>query len=85
MSNEKKLLLVVTAAVMGTLLEMDGWAPKSIIQMALQGKFPVFENLGVFDRYCRALEGLGWITVSPDRLTLTEIGTLKAFEIETAP
>lgn len=78
MDDIDKMIAIATSAVMTTLLDMDGHAPKSIMKMALQEKYPIFLDLGRFVAFCNGLAKLGWVTVTPNLLTLTEAGRVKA-------
>jgi len=80
--HEKELLIVCTGAVMTTLLEMGNTAPRSIIQMALKDRYTEFEDLMRFNMFCGALERLGWITVTANKLILTDDGIEQATKME---
>jgi len=74
-------IAIATAVIMSTLLECD-WAPRSIVQMALAEKWVCFRDVHIFNQFCGVLEGMGWIKVSAERLTLTDDGRIKAQEFE---
>ena len=78
----KEEFLIATAAVLCTLREMDGHAPKSIIQMALGEKYKPMYDLEVFLAFCGILEKSDLIKVSASVLTLTPNGLEKATRLE---
>jgi len=79
-----EVLLVAMGSVLSMLKDYGHPAPKSIIQMALQERFPVFQNVTSFMVFIGHMHSEGWVTMTSNKLALTDAGREKALKFDEA-